>query len=736
MNMMSKSVLLFIFCLFISVSSSAQSCFNIGFEDSSIVSWVPFFGTYQDTDGFTPPPPNPVYLVTPGVEATGHVITSGFEYDPQSDSLVTTVAPGSEHSLRLGNSSAGRKTEWIQYTTTVDSSNLILVYGVAVLLNNPPTGHEDQEKPGLFVQILDSTGAILDSNCGVVSYIAGVGLPGFVDQQANSNIKIRPWDFAGIDLLPYIGQQITVDFRTRDCSQGAHFGYGYIDAGCFPREIKVDYCLGQSDTITFTAPLGFSYLWSNGDTNQSFSVLADSADPIYTCTLTSTLTGCSFSLDAVTEPTFYSNFDLTETSCGEATIRPQLDINRGSIANYFWDFGDSTTLADTSNLVQPTYTYPQPGKYTVILIADDGLGCSSDTLIDTVNIYFPPVANFLADTVCLTDSTTFTNLSTFSANVGTFFDWTFGDGGIDTSFAPQHLYGSDSLKTVQLIVWSDSLQCGDTISKLIQVYPRPNVSFFKIEPDSCTPHEVNFINTSTADSIYPISSYQWSFGNLDSSNVANPTYVYQDAGLYTVYLSAIDVNGCIDSSTFIDYIQVYPIPTADFTVSDSSVYITEAEVLFENQSNNADTYQWVFGSKSNANAGTSIETNPSWTFTRSGAYRVNLLAVSNFGCFDTAFKTINVIDDRTFLPNVITPNGDGFNDAFVLKVDLNSISAFKIQIFNRWGAQVYQASSAGFSWDGTVNGEELPSGIYYYDIEYVGFEDNDFAIRGSVQLLR
>lgn len=726
--------LLFFSILLFATAGHSQACFNIGFEDSSFVNWEGLFGEYRDTtNNFID---DPVYILQPGFEPTGHVITSGVEYDPWSDSTILTVAPGSTHSLRLGNEQVGRKTEWVRYNLTADT-NTILVYAVAVILEDP--SHTPIDQPGLFVRLLDSNGNELDTICGNVSYVSGVGLPGFQQYTGPSpkTVYYRPWDFAGVDLAPYAGQEITLEMHTRDCELSGHFGYAYVDAGCFPRLINVEYCLGQSDSITFTAPPGFDYQWSSGDTTRSFTVLADSADSVYTCTMTSTLTGCSFTLDAKTEPTFYYNFDVLENSCGEADLKTTLEINKGSIANYFWDFGDSTTLADTSTLEKPSYTYPGPGRYPVKLIVDDGLGCSSDTLIDTANIYFPPQADFEADSVCLLDSTSFTNLSVVSPNIGSFFEWDFGDGSaIDTNYSPVHLYGSDSLKNVTLIVWSDSLQCGDTITKTIEVFPRPEAGFFKLEPDSCVPHEVNFINTSTADTNYPISLYEWSFGNTDSSNAVQPTYVYNDAGLYTIYLKTTDVNGCTDSVIFTDFIRAYPIPVADFITSDTLVHIENAQVEFNNESNNADSYQWVFGSGANNNAGTSTDIDPIWEFKYPGTYRVKLTAISDAGCFDTAFATVLVVDDRMWVANIITPNGDGVNDAFYLKVQPSAISAFQCRIYNRWGQEVFSSNSPTFSWDGTTNGEEVTNGIYYYDIFYKGFEDKEFKIRGNVQVIR
>ena len=66
------------------------------------------------------------------------------------------------------------------------------------------------------------------------------------------------------------------------------------------------------------------------------------------------------------------------------------------------------------------------------------------------------------------------------------------------------------------------------------------------------------------------------------------------------------------------------------------------------------------------------------------------------------------------VPNVITPNGDGFNDAFVPQLEGDFVN-LEMEIYNRWGKRVYtQADTQGLSWDAAG----LPDGVYYCAIEY------------------
>ncbi len=65
--------------------------------------------------------------------------------------------------------------------------------------------------------------------------------------------------------------------------------------------------------------------------------------------------------------------------------------------------------------------------------------------------------------------------------------------------------------------------------------------------------------------------------------------------------------------------------------------------------------------------------------------------------------------------NLITPNGDGFNDLWL--IDLATLRPAKVAVYSRAGRQVYSSSDYNNDWGGTYNGNHLPEGTYYYLIE-------------------
>ncbi|MCB9052791.1 MAG: gliding motility-associated C-terminal domain-containing protein [Lewinellaceae bacterium] len=78
-------------------------------------------------------------------------------------------------------------------------------------------------------------------------------------------------------------------------------------------------------------------------------------------------------------------------------------------------------------------------------------------------------------------------------------------------------------------------------------------------------------------------------------------------------------------------------------------------------------------------------------------------------------------DVKCEAPSVITPNGDGINDTFIVPCLLNETEfpESQVQIFNRWGDEVYRSRTPyDNNWDGTYNGEELPADTYFYIITF------------------
>jgi gliding motility-associated-like protein len=124
------------------------------------------------------------------------------------------------------------------------------------------------------------------------------------------------------------------------------------------------------------------------------------------------------------------------------------------------------------------------------------------------------------------------------------------------------------------------------------------------------------------------------------------------------------------------------------------------------------------------------------------------------GCFSvTALDTMNneshfsnavCVDinacGNIWFPNVLTPNSDNFNDFFQAD-SVNSVKQFRLTIFNRWGAVVYETEDPFFKWDGKdqTNNRDCSPGVYFYEglvSVYTLRGPMDKKVKGSVTLLR
>ncbi len=107
-----------------------------------------------------------------------------------------------------------------------------------------------------------------------------------------------------------------------------------------------------------------------------------------------------------------------------------------------------------------------------------------------------------------------------------------------------------------------------------------------------------------------------------------------------------------------------------------------------------------------------------------------------FGCLGR--DTVRIIVDfneHLFVPNAFTPNADGKNDRFRVH-NLTFQNVISFEVFDRWGNEVYGGSNSRQGWDGLINGEQAPTGAYYYRIEIGAPEQENRVYSGSVTLLR
>jgi len=209
------------------------------------------------------------------------------------------------------------------------------------------------------------------------------------------------------------------------------------------------------------------------------------------------------------------------------------------------------------------------------------------------------------------------------------------------------------------------------------------------------------------------------------------------AGTYDVTLVVVSPEGCIDSTTFANFLYVKPEPVADFKWSPDPITMFNTQVLFTNYSTGADTYQWIF---QDADPGTSISENVVATFPDgvSGYYDVLLIATSDLGCVDSVLRVVPVMPEvLIYAPNAFTPDNDEFNQTWKVYMEGIDLYDFELLIFNRWGEVVWESHNLETEWDGTYKGKVMPSGAYKWTIHAKDLlNDGQYEYGGDIFLIR
>lgn len=614
-------ILVFILLLLSSFISSAQ-CPNANFELNNFSNWIGTTGSCC-----------PINLQNTGIVNGRHTIMSGTGTDPRTCNNVTVVAPGGLFSARLGNSNIGAEAEGLSYTFFVTPQSTLITYQYAVVFEDP--GHTIDEQPRFQSRVLLQNGDTIP--CTEFSVTAASDIPGFqtcngIDNQGNPiAVSYKNWTTVGVDVSAYIGQNVTLQFQTGDCSLGGHFGYAYVDAKCGPLELTVDYCSG-SDSAVVTAPTGFfTYLWSTGDTTQSIIV-----DPLVisnlNCTITS-ISGCQATLNTILTPTIINpSFTYSNNCVGTINFTNTSTITNGTIISSLWTFGDNTS---TQNSLNGIHTYTSPGNYLVTLTTISDNGCANSTA-QYITVYPNPVASFTHNYVCLGDEVNFTSQSTTSLgyNINS-WEWLFGDSYSSTGEATSHLYNNTGNYNVSLIVTTANSQCRDTVSQVVTILNTPTANFSAI--DVCQGTPMSFSDQSLLTNWANNVNYLWNFDYQGSTSLLqNPVFTYPFSGSYNVSLivqNSTSLYTCRDTITI--PVNVYPNPVIDFEFEDACLADT---IQFTNlSSGDVLNYVWGFGDNSYTNI-----VNPKKKYQFPGIYEVFLTGVSSNFCRDTVRQTINV----------------------------------------------------------------------------------------------
>ncbi|MCB0602043.1 MAG: gliding motility-associated C-terminal domain-containing protein [Saprospiraceae bacterium] len=523
--------------------------------------------------------------------------------------------------------------------------------------------------------------------------------PGFVDYGLlgedvvlcnNTSLTLNEDNLIGANA--YLWNNSGTDYYYEVTTPGQYFVQATYDNNCIlydtiavlaAQQFQVDLgadqtiCEGETITLDGTVPLnGVTYSWENGSTDPMLTT-----DTSGQYILAATLTGCvsrdTIGVQVIALPDLMVGAQSQQ--CEGDTL--QLDVTLPG-ASYLWS--DQST--------QPQLAITRDGTYWIRLTKD---GCVA---ADTFSVAFiaPPVIS-LPDTAQLCEGEAVTLDATVPSAT---YLWSTGETSAMLPISPT----TSTTIGVQVSFGS----CASTDSIFVRVQPRPEL---ELPPDQPICPGVNLQIVALTDAV----SVLWNTGDTTQNIVVT------QPGTYT---ATVSIAGCTrsESTTFSAVQSAFAGLGPDTTICD--------DVTIDlNATTPGATYLWSTGS-----------TQPLLEVGDAGTY---VVLVDDGQCLYRDSVTIqerHCVYFDAFMPNTFSPNGDGRNDEYkvFLPDDINIIS-FTMQIYNRWGDVLFETSDPSAGWDGTKNGQSLPTDVYIARISIQYRDDNgpgNYQQGGDVLLVR
>lgn len=407
-----------------------------------------------------------------------------------------------------------------------------------------------------------------------------------------------------------------------------------------------------------------------------------------------------------------------------------------STFSYAWNFGDASANAsnpNTSTSKNPSHKYSAVGNYKVSLIVTSKDGCSAAITKDfTVNGSIPVAGfNVLNNAgLCSNVPIQIQNTSTVDFGSITKVEIFWDDAGepatifIDDNPTPVKLYTHSypdlpTAKSYQIRFKAYSgASCVSETSKTINVSASPNVAFSAL-PSIC--FDASSLQLTQASETGGVAgTFAYTGNGISSSGLFSP--MAAGVGQHTIKYTYTSNDGCVDTATQV--ITVLPVPKVDagpdLFILEGGSAITRATAQGSNLN-----YSWNPGTYLNS---TTI-LNPLITPTADINYKITVTSAGGCTASDELFVKVLVAPE---VPSAFSPNKDGINDTWNIQY-LETYPGAIIEVFNRYGQIVFRSTGYNKQWDGTMNGANLPVGVYYYIINP---KNGRKPLTGSVTILR
>lgn len=392
------------------------------------------------------------------------------------------------------------------------------------------------------------------------------------------------------------------------------------------------------------------------------------------------------------------------------------------------------------------------GKFRINVTIFDEFGCVWDTNT-MITSYWTPNPQLGPDTtLCGVMQMTLDASDAHSASNNYSYIWApFGQNTpqIETAVEPDgdvtyvsHVINRTKMGTV--------CESRDTILVKLRRQPLPSFEPVPFRFEGCDPMTITFQNQSV-DAYY----HRWEFGDGITSEIESPTHTYSE-GTYDLRYYVTSKDGCVDSLILPQAIAVYPAPKAAFSWAPTYPSVLNPVMHLENRTepqgwNNKYYWEVQYDRTNPYSVETVVGDNAEFDFSQfadrdemPGNYTVRLIARTQnlaptgniISCDDTTENTVLLVNDYLQFPNVVTPNGDGINDSFVILglVGGEGYPVNSLDIYNKWGAHVFHKdniSKVEDFWDPS----NAPAGTYFYRFTAKGYNGN-IEHNGAVEVIK
>jgi gliding motility-associated-like protein len=388
----------------------------------------------------------------------------------------------------------------------------------------------------------------------------------------------------------------------------------------------------------------------------------------------------------------------------DSIIKTTLEVNPISVN----DFVDSICRGDSLYLAGAFQT--EEGVYYDTIYGGNSLGCDS-IIITTLKITSLMTSNQFIE-ICQGDSVLING--EFHSISGDYYDTIYlgSSLGCDSIIITTLKVKPVAINTLDIYICKgDSMFLGGKLQTEEGVYYD---TLFNGSYNGCD----SVVITNLFHTIPDIEIQ--TFHECEGFSIAVESNTYTKSGIYKDI-----VNGC---DTIITQLNIYDTPVFSFSQIEDTCNQSKGSVSGKVISGTLPySYFWNNGS-----------TDSVISDLKSGFF--SLTVVDSNGCLsaDTVeVMNLNIDCDLFFyVPGAFSPNGDGSNDVF--RVSNKHLSKINVQIFNRWGEEIFRSADVNFAWDGTYKGQFCPDGIYTVIIHYETHLESGktYLYKGNLHLLR